>query len=375
MDAMTKPMKILFVVGGLPPYAGTTLFVNEMAHQLSCLGCSVTIAVKIKVANQAIVSSTVRVVLLDDILDGRVNDEWDIVHIHGCWQKCLHKTCLWAAQKDLPFVISPHGMLQPFALRRGFLKKWIALKVYQMRDIKKAAAIHVCSLSERHALLALGIRRLVIQVPLGVTIRWSTDELMKLKKSPHGRKRTALFLSRIHRDKGIFTLVDAWIAICSQSPALAKQWQLQIVGIDKYGCLEKIREMISRSNCCGNVELCGPAYGEARDRLFASADFLVVPSFTENFGAVVIESLSCATPVITTTGTPWSKLEDKMCGRWIGNGVEPLVEAMTSMMQLEDNVRLEMGLRGYEMVKNEYTWPLIGESLLTAYSKIPRRPS
>jgi len=100
MDAMTKPMKILFVVGGLPPYAGTTLFVNEMAHQLSCLGCSVTIAVKIKVANQAIVSSTVRVVLLDDILDGRVNDEWDIVHIHGCWQKCLHKTCLWAAQKD-----------------------------------------------------------------------------------------------------------------------------------------------------------------------------------------------------------------------------------------------------------------------------------
>jgi glycosyltransferase involved in cell wall biosynthesis len=44
---------------------------------------------------------------------------------------------------------------------------------------------------------------------------------------------------------------------------------------------------------------------EKLNGILRSADIMVLPTYSENFGIVVAEALALGVPVITTTGTPW----------------------------------------------------------------------
>ncbi|MPM34023.1 hypothetical protein SDC9_80604 [bioreactor metagenome] len=59
-------------------------------------------------------------------------------------------------------------------------------------------------------------------------------------------------------------------------------------------------------------------------------------SHSENFGNVVIESLSQGTPVVTSHGTPWAVLEEFGAGYWIDNNVENISNYIEKIMNLSE---------------------------------------
>lgn len=173
--------------------------------------------------------------------------------------------------------------------------------------------------------------------------------------------RTVLYVGRINRGKGLMNLVNAWSLVREDG------WRVVIAGFDEEGCEAELRARAKELDMEGDFEFPGAVYGEAKERLMASADLFVLPSLSENFGSVVIESLAQQTPVIATRETPWDELPRSGCGWWVDVGVKPLAETLKSAIALSDQERHAMGARGRDLVEKKYTWDAVVKKMIEGY--------
>lgn len=349
-------MKVLQVITGMQRAAGTSVFCGEIANQLVWQGHE----------SQILVASLSEDVYPVDVTVGMTRslseiEVWnpDVVHIHALWSPWLYRIYRWAKGRRLPVVWSPHGMLTPWALSQKRLKKALALALYQKRGLRGADLLHVTAPSEAEDVRRVGLRNSVAEVPLGV------DVPVQLPIHEPASVRTVLFISRVHPKKGLFDLVDAWAAIRPQG------WRVVVAGpsYQDHGSLVEAR---ARAAGLSQAEfsLIGPVYGEEKSRLYAQADLFVLPTYSENFGSVVIEALAQGCPVLTTTGTPWEGLVEKHCGWWIDPGVASLTKALREILLMSSQTLREMGADGYAWVREAYGWDAVGRRMAEAYRTV-----
>jgi glycosyltransferase involved in cell wall biosynthesis len=60
-----------------------------------------------------------------------------------------------------------------------------------------------------------------------------------------------------------------------------------------------------------------------------------MPSHTENFGNVVLESLAQQTPVVASKNSPWRQLEAERIGFWVENSPEELARVTAKILRME----------------------------------------
>lgn len=285
----------------------------------------------------------------------------DIIHTHGLWHPANHWAAYIAKKKNIPLVIHPRGMLEPWSLSHHALRKKIAMKAYQEGDLKNAKVFIATSNLEYENLRNLGLRQPVAIIPNGVDFPLiGSDQDSHIHEN---KVRTVLFLSRLHSKKGVIELVKSWKALSRNG------WRLLIAGPDDGGHIHELQALIKKLDLENEVELCGEVEGEQKDLLFRNADIFVLPTFSENFGIVVAEALSYGIPVITTKGTPWEDLERYQCGWWIELSVLSLTETLQIAMQLTDKERRDMGQRGRDYVRR-YNWVEIAEQTIQVYKWI-----
>lgn len=118
------------------------------------------------------------------------------------------------------------------------------------------------------------------------------------------------------------------------------------------------------------IHFIGGVYGNRKWELFCNADVFVLPTYSENFGIVVVEALACGTPVVTTKGTPWHELRTENCGWWIEVGTEPTVNALRAFLQLTANDLDKMGRNGRRLVEREYSSKKVAEDMVALYKKV-----
>ncbi len=284
----------------------------------------------------------------------------DLVHLHGIWDLRIHLAAVTACRLKLPTIIAPRGMLEPWSLGQKRWKKRLALWLYQRRDLRKAVALHATAASEADQFRRLGFRQTILESPNGVLV---PDQLPEVCHQKDGFKR-ALFVSRIHKKKGLLELVEAWAAVRPQG------WKMEIVGTDSDGYQAVVEQAVRERGLGDDFIFTGPLMDEEKWTAYCRADLFVLPTYSENFGIVVPEALYANVPVITTKGTPWEELETHRCGWWIEIGVEPLKQALRVATGLSDAERQAMGARGRELVMARYTWPAIGQAMAGLYRRI-----
>ena len=280
-----------------------------------------------------------------------------IIHNHGMWLPCNHASAVAAYRLGVPHVISPRGMLEPWAMNFKAWKKKLAWKLWVGCDLKKATAFCATAQQEAENLRQLGLRQPIAIIPNGV-------DLLPLPPvpEPSGKHlRQALFLSRVHPKKGVRELVEAWARLRPSG------WELIIAGPDEGGHSAEVRRVIAKHGLDASVRLIGSVEGEAKRQLYRRSDLFVLPTFSENFGIVVAEALAMGTPVITTKGAPWAGLVHHNCGWWIDTGVEPLVQALRDATALSDETRCAMGARGRILVGESFSWKTIALNMEMFY--------
>ena len=167
---MVCQMKILHVITAIQKAAGTSVFCCELCNELVKLGHDVWIAVSVfSIKEWYTTDSRVHLISMKKVVNG--NDRFDIIHMHGLWQIELHHLVKWALKQNIPMVWSPHGSLTEWAFRFKWWKKLPAWWLYQKRDLKRAALIHVTAESEVADVKRVGLSNKVVVVPLGVNLR------------------------------------------------------------------------------------------------------------------------------------------------------------------------------------------------------------
>ncbi len=298
----------------------------------------------------------------------------DILHLNEFWPHPVYAASRIGRVNDVPYIVSPAGSLGPWALRSNRLKwfkKATYLHIVGKTVIQHAACLHAASMHEAENFRRLGYRGPVTIIPNGV----DTDEFTGGDRSeaedywPNLRDRlVVLFMSRLSPEKGLDLLIPAWADVV-KCPAY-KDAVLVIAGPDDRGYRKVVERLIDKFNISSQTRMMGMIRGQKKLALLRRANVFVLPSYSENFGIVVAEALSCGTPVITTTGTPWQQLQEIDAGRWVPPQQGEIGQALREMLNMPDSQRKAMGQRGMALIKQNYTWDRVVPKFLTVYNCI-----
>lgn len=284
----------------------------------------------------------------------------DIVHIHVLWMRCSHLAVTVSRKLGIPYVISPRGMLDPWAFHHKWWKKLPAWWMYQRRDLVHATAFCVTAEMEAEHVRHFGFRQPIIVSPNGVQVPTVLPE--KTETNP----KTALFLARLHPGKGLLTLAEVWGRL------RPKGWKMRVVGPDQYGHKAAVVARIKALGLEDSWEFVDELDDEAKWQELRRASLFVFPSVSENFGISIAEALYAESPVIATKGTPWQELETHHCGWWIELGCEALEKALSEALMQTEEARREMGRRGAALIRQRYMWDSVGETLEAWYRQLVR---
>ena len=100
--------------------------------------------------------------------------------------------------------------------------------------------------------------------------------------------------------------------------------------------MKDLRRLVKSLDLSEKVIFLGQIEGKEKQNVLAGAFWTIMPSHTENFGVVVLESLAQSTPVIATKGSPWASLEDEKIGFWTNNSPDILAEKINEILKMPD---------------------------------------
>src|SRR5262249_35803991 len=146
--------------------------------------------------------------------------EFDIVHIHSLYQFPATIAAYYCRRYGVPYVVRPHGTLDPFLYRRHRIRKWVYETLWERRNLAAAAAVHFPAEEEMELAGSLGLEFDGVVVPLGVELeelRVPTRRLADFWPETTGKK-VLLFLGRINFKKGLDVLAQAFGAIARNRP-------------------------------------------------------------------------------------------------------------------------------------------------------------
>ena len=285
----------------------------------------------------------------------------EIIHLHGLWGPASRAAGRLIARHDLlRLVISPHGMLEPWALARGRWKKKVAWQAWHRALFERATVLRALCDEEARSLARVAPNIPICVIPNGIDV----PELPASQKCARSAQ-SLLFLGRIHPKKGLELLIEAW----AQVPAAAASgWRLVIAGWDEGGYKARLVARVRELAIQDSVIFFGPAFGEAKEGLLRSASAFALPSFSEGLPMAVLEAWSFALPVMMT--------EECHLGIGFEAGAAVTVEpTITSLAAGLDDLVLRrsaeelrsMGLRGRALVKSQFTWRRIGDDMADVY--------
>lgn len=272
----------------------------------------------------------------------------NIIHIHGMWNPVLAVAAVVSKVNKLPLILSPHGCMEPVALRYKFYKKWLALRTYQGIVLRSVSLFVATAEQEKESIRRLDYKQPIAVIPNGVDV---TDVVVSTEEK---RPKTILFLSRLHPNKGLEDLVESWFRVRKVG------WTIIIAGDGDSDYRSYLERLICKRGLESDFEFIGFVTGASKQACFESADLFILPTHSENFGLVVAEALVNELPVITTTAAPWRDLVDYQCGWWVEPDKGGISKALVEAMSLEHEQLIAMGQRGRQLVLDKYSWLNIG---------------
>jgi glycosyltransferase involved in cell wall biosynthesis len=217
----------------------------------------------------------------------------DVVHLHGLWTYGSIVSQVWKRRTGNPLVVSPHGMMDNWALRHRGLKKRIGAALFEWRNLRMTTCIHALSEGEARALNDLGFGDKVIKIPNGV-------DIAKVANRPISSHKIILYLGRLHPKKGIAEVIIAWSLVKKALGTMAATCQLVIAGWDDGGHEEKLRKIVRQRGLEHHVVFLGPVFGADKDNLYAKADAIILASHSEGLPMSVLEAWAFGKPVFMT---------------------------------------------------------------------------
>lgn len=225
--------------------------------------------------------------LIKHLLKIRKTAEPTIIHIHAWWNLVSMFACLIAQLKNIPVVLSPRGTLSSYSFQKkhNLFKYWMHLLAG--KKLLSKCYLHVTSEAEKTEVLQLFQPKKIQVIPNFIS--FPSNLYSKINKKSTILK--LLFMSRIDPKKGLEVLLEALIEI--KFP-----YHLTIAGTGEADYLDSLQKIVAKNSIQAFVTWIGFQDNKSKFEVLQNHDLLILPSYNENFGNVIIESLAVGTPVL-----------------------------------------------------------------------------
>lgn len=239
----------------------------------------------------------------------------DVAIVHGLWNKASILGYRGLTQTKTPWVLFPHGMLDPYFRKIKPFKhiiKQIYWSLWQGRMLTNAHKVLFTSEEEKRLAKNAFIGH--NQYKSGCPAYCAADQRIEgdLPTKTYGWEEKIagapylLYLSRIHPKKAIDNLLTAFLTVTDESPSI----KLVIAGPDDSEYAKSLKDMAASLGLTEKIVWTGMIEQQEKQKAFASAEAFVLPSHQENFGQVVAEALSCGVPVLISNKINiWREIE------------------------------------------------------------------
>lgn len=293
---------------------------------------------------------------------------FDIAHLHALFVWPVWAAARAARRAGVPYLVAPRGMLEKALIhKKNRLVKSVLIAAVGRRTLEQAAAIHVTSAREAAEAAAFGFALPPIhEVPNGVDLvptRVTSADFSPAVTALVQGPPFLLFIGRISWKKGL----DRLIAALPHVPDI----QLVIAGPDDEGCRPALDTQAAAAGVRDRLVFCGPVHGAEKAALLASAQALVLPSYSENFGNVVLEAMAAGCPVVVTPEVGVAGLVRESQAGCVIDGDPVALGAGLTKLLADAPLRQAMSERG-RMAALDYSWAAVAERMERVYQEIPR---
>ncbi|MDP4644997.1 MAG: glycosyltransferase [Opitutales bacterium] len=296
----------------------------------------------------------------------------DLVHAHGLWLCSSGQSHRWCQRSGTPYIISPHGMLDPWAVKNSAWKKKIAGHWFEYNHLNGAACLHALCNSEAESIRQFGQENPICVIPNGIDLPGSDESEQPAPwRNDHGRK-ALLFIGRLHPKKGLPLLLDAWKTLKLSNPELLDEWFLAIAGWSEVGHQADLESQVAGLGIGDDVEFLGALHGEEKHSALCHASGFILPSYSEGLPMSILEAWSYRLPVLMT---PECNLpEGFSANAAVGLKTDPksVEESLRIFFEMKETEQLQMGKCGYELVQQQFTWEQIAVKMVAVYEWILR---
>lgn len=300
---------------------------------------------------------------------------YDVVHLHGVWDACLTAAGRAARAASVPYLMSPHGMLDRWSMARSRVKKGLALKlggtgsllnsadglVFGTRD-EALEAGDATPISDRSFVIPNGVDASV----LGPRDEQARDRLHAALPATARWSRVVLFYSRFHPKKGVDLLAEAFARLVADFPDAGllvaaipqdRQYEAQVASRVRHLGLEQ------------RILLTTDMSGQDSRYLYDAADVFALPSHQEGFSMAIIEAMARSLPVLITDRCHLDIVADIGAGQVVAPNVDGLEAGLRRLLEMSPAQRAEAGSAGRQFVEGQCVWPKVVEQLVSAYSQ------
>ena len=293
---------------------------------------------------------------------------YDLVHTNTIFSPLISLVHVICQLKKIPYIATPHGMLEPWALSYKAKKKKYYYQWLEKPLLKKARAIQTLASSEAEKIQKLGFLN-TVTIPNGIHIQeYQTLPSAEIfyQQFPHTRNKTLiLFLGRIDPKKGLDLL----------APAFAHAYQkfsnahLIVAGPDSINFMPTAKQYFKDAGCEDAVTFTGMLQGDLKLAALAAATIYVAPSYSEGFSMSVLEGMASGLPCVITTGCNFSEAATAKVAHVVDIDSNSIAEALIDCLQYPQQAN-QMGNQARQFIFDNYTWEIIAKKLVEVYQKI-----
>ena len=282
----------------------------------------------------------------------------EILHTHGLWMYPSVAATAWS-NKGKAYVVSPHGMLDPWAINNSRSKKKISGFLYEDRHLRGAACLHALNEAEARAIREYGLTNPICVIPNGIVLPEPVE------RDTTERERTLFYLGRLHPKKNLARLIQAWALVEKEAKSMG--WRLAIAGWDQSGHEIELQELASRLLLGSNLSFDGALFGSAKADRFKEVSGFILPSLSEGLPMTVLEAWSWGLPVLMTPECNLPEGASANAAIMMMPDVDSIADAMRRLIAMTDLEREAMGKNGCRLVAEHFQWTRAAEQMADVY--------
>jgi len=269
----------------------------------------------------------------------------------ACWSAAY-----WARRHQIPFLLWTESTA--FDRRSGYS----LVEFTKRRFLNLCHAFVVPGKSSLNYLRELGVdEKRIFMAPNAVDTKLFSDLSDNARRNVsqvHGRydlpARYFLYVGRLVKEKGIY---DLWTAYALLNEEIRSKVGLVFVGdgADRYELTKRASKMDAAA-----IRFLGFVHREGLAEIYALADALVFPTYSDPWGLVVNEAMACGLPMIVTdvAGCAADLVQDGENGFVFSPGDVPQLGLAMTRLAADSELRVRMGRASGERIEanSPYAW-------------------